>query len=109
MCALHKSRMITNEDNIDPENTRNARVADSDDSVTIDNQPLEGEGAGTFWLSKLDEPSLPETYRSVPVDGPNAPFWRRLTNYTALGFVIGVGYMDPGNWATDVAAGAEFA
>ena len=49
-------------------------------------------------------PSLPETYRTVKVAPENAPWWRKLGSFTGIGFMVAVGYMDPGNWATDVAA-----
>lgn len=53
------------------------------------------------------KPSLPEAYRSVSV--PNVKsFWRKLLAYGGPGYLISVGYMDPGNWATDIAGGAKF-
>jgi manganese transport protein len=53
------------------------------------------------------EPSLPEVFSSVSVSG--SPFyWRRLLGFIGPGFLISVGYMDPGNWATDIAGGARF-
>jgi manganese transport protein len=53
-------------------------------------------------------PSLPETYRTVNVAPENAPWWRKLGSFTGIGFMVAVGYMDPGNWATDVAGGSKF-
>src|SRR6266700_2710005 len=41
----------------------------------------------------------------VPV---TAPFWRKLAAFSGTGFLVAVGYMDPGNWATDLAGGAKF-
>jgi manganese transport protein len=38
----------------------------------------------------------------------NASFWRKLLAFSGPGFLIAVGYMDPGNWATDLAGGAQF-
>ena len=51
--------------------------------------------------------SLPEVYGSikVPKDGS---FWRKLWAFTGPGLMVAVGYMDPGNWATDIAGGAKF-
>jgi manganese transport protein len=51
--------------------------------------------------------SLPEVNRSilVPVD---APAWRKLLAFAGPGYLVAVGYMDPGNWATDLAGGARF-
>jgi manganese transport protein len=53
------------------------------------------------------EPSLPEVHSSVSIT--RSPiFWRRLLGFMGPGFLISVGYMDPGNWATDIAGGAQF-
>jgi manganese transport protein len=51
--------------------------------------------------------SLPEVHRSVVVP-TTASFWRKLFAFSGPGFLIAVGYMDPGNWATDLAGGAQF-
>lgn len=52
-------------------------------------------------------PSLPEVFRSVPVAQGGA-FWRRLGAFAGPGYLVAVGYMDPGNWATDLAGGSAF-
>ena len=51
-------------------------------------------------------PSLAEVHRSVPVDGRN--WFRKLLAFTGPGYMVAVGYMDPGNWATDLAGGSQF-
>ena len=52
-------------------------------------------------------PSLPEVHASVRLSrSPN--YWRRLLGFLGPGFLISVGYMDPGNWATDIAGGSRF-
>src|SRR5919199_5095059 len=52
-------------------------------------------------------PSLPEVHRSIKV--PNVKsFWRKMLVYAGPGYLVSVGYMDPGNWATDIAGGAQF-
>jgi manganese transport protein len=54
-----------------------------------------------------NRPSLPEVHRSVPI--PNSKgFWRKMLAYAGPGYLVSVGYMDPGNWATDLAGGAKF-
>src|ERR1039457_4642361 len=54
----------------------------------------------------LPEPSLPEVHSSVRVS--RSPiYWRRLLGFLGPGFLISVGYMDPGNWATDIAGGSR--
>jgi manganese transport protein len=53
------------------------------------------------------EPSLPEVHASVRLT--RSPiYWRRLLGFLGPGFLISVGYMDPGNWATDIAGGSQF-
>ena len=59
------------------------------------------------WRGTADAVSLPEVNRSIAVPA-GASFWRKLAAFTGPGFVVAVGYMDPGNWATDLAAGAQF-
>jgi manganese transport protein len=51
--------------------------------------------------------SLPEVYASIAVP-KNGSFWRKLWAFTGPGLMVAVGYMDPGNWATDIAGGAKF-
>jgi len=55
----------------------------------------------------LREPSLPEVHSTVGIS-QSPIFWRRLIGYLGPGFLISVGYMDPGNWATDIAGGSRF-
>ena len=50
-------------------------------------------------------PSLPEVHRSVAVGGG---WWRRALAFAGPGYLVSVGYMDPGNWATDIAGGSKF-
>nr|WP_076068698.1 Nramp family divalent metal transporter [Sphingomonas montana] len=52
-------------------------------------------------------PSLPESFRSISVPG-GARFWRKLAAFSGPGYLVAVGYMDPGNWATDLAGGSQF-
>src|SRR5882724_3400229 len=51
--------------------------------------------------------SLPEVHGSVAIPH-GAGFWRKLFAFAGPGYLIAVGYMDPGNWATDLAGGARF-
>ncbi len=52
-------------------------------------------------------PSLPDVFSSVRVSR-SPQFWRRALGFIGPGFLISVGYMDPGNWATDLAAGSRY-
>ena len=51
--------------------------------------------------------SLPEAHRTIHISA-HSGFWKKLLAFTGPGFLVAVGYMDPGNWATDLAAGAQF-
>jgi manganese transport protein len=62
---------------------------------------------GQAWRRVADAPSLPDVHRSIAVPGGHS-FWRKMGAFAGPGFVIAVGYMDPGNWATDLAGGAQF-
>jgi manganese transport protein len=56
----------------------------------------------------LCNPSLPEAHRSISVPGGVGQFWRKLAAFAGPGYLVAVGYMDPGNWATDIAGGSAF-
>jgi manganese transport protein len=60
----------------------------------------------TGWRRARVAPSLAEVYRSVPVGGANK--WRKILAFAGPGYLVAVGYMDPGNWATDLAGGSRF-
>src|SRR5215212_5072906 len=59
------------------------------------------------WRKESSMASLPEVHRSIPVP-QNLGFWRKLLAFSGPGYLVAVGYMDPGNWATDLAGGAQF-
>ncbi len=50
-------------------------------------------------------PSLPEVHGSIPIP---SGFWRKAFAFAGPGYLVAVGYMDPGNWATDLAGGARY-
>ena len=58
------------------------------------------------WRRARVTPSLVEVYRTVPVSG--ATWWRKILAFAGPGYLVAVGYMDPGNWATDLAGGSLF-
>lgn len=59
------------------------------------------------WRQERSSDSLAEVFSSVEVP-KNANFWGKLIAFLGPGLMISVGYMDPGNWATDIAGGAQF-
>jgi len=58
------------------------------------------------WRQPSSSVSLPEVHSSVPV--PTGSFWKKLFAFAGPGYLVAVGYMDPGNWATDLAGGAKY-
>lgn len=63
------------------------------------------------WRFPRTVPSLPEVYRSVRVPRGGRGWWgiiRKLLAFSGPGYLVAVGYMDPGNWATDLAGGSAF-
>ena len=62
---------------------------------------------GIAWRKPAGQASLSEVHRSVLVP-VTASFWRKLLAFSGPGFLVAVGYMDPGNWATDLQGGAQF-
>jgi manganese transport protein len=61
----------------------------------------------TGWRYPRTQPSLPESNASVRVPR-SGPLWRKALAFAGPGYMVAVGYMDPGNWATDIAGGARF-
>src|SRR5204863_1076245 len=58
------------------------------------------------WRQDRHSPSLPEVHGTVPTH--RVGFWRKLLAFSGPGYMVAVGYMDPGNWATDLAGGSQF-
>jgi manganese transport protein len=61
------------------------------------------DAVGAAW----DRRSLPEVHASIPIPIGGPP-WRKMLAFAGPGYLVAVGYMDPGNWATDIAGGAKF-
>src|SRR6187399_2104243 len=59
------------------------------------------------WARASTSVSLPEVYASIPIP-LGAGFWRKMFAFAGPGYLVAVGYMDPGNWATDLAGGARY-
>ena len=63
------------------------------------------------WRFRRTDPSLPEVHRSIRIPESGKNWWgilRKLLAFSGPGYLIAVGYMDPGNWATDLAGGSQF-
>jgi manganese transport protein len=58
------------------------------------------------WRRDRGEASLSDVHRTIPVASPST--WRRAMAFVGPGYLVSVGYMDPGNWATSIAGGAQF-
>jgi manganese transport protein len=59
------------------------------------------------WRTEKIANSLPEVFSSINIP-KDAGFWRKLMAFSGPGLMVAVGYMDPGNWATDIAGGSQF-
>ena len=59
------------------------------------------------WRRERNRPSLAEVFGSIRTQ-PKGPFWRKLAAFLGPGYLVAVGYMDPGNWATSLAGGSKF-
>ncbi len=59
------------------------------------------------WHRARGRPSLPESFHSIAIPR-TGPWWRKALAFAGPGYMVAVGYMDPGNWATDLAGGARF-
>src|SRR5262245_45417479 len=69
--------------------------------------PVSTEKQDKGWRLEPEAVSLPEVNRSVLIP-PGASFWRKMWAFAGPGYLVAVGYMDPGNWATDLAGGSAF-
>ena len=71
----------------------------------IEKRPAEPVDNG--WLRSRGEPSLLDVFRTIKV-APGGTPWRKFLAFFGPGYLVAVGYMDPGNWATSLAGGAQF-
>jgi manganese transport protein len=61
----------------------------------------------TGWRRARGRPALAEVFGSIATR-PTGSFWRKLITFLGPGYLVAVGYMDPGNWATSLAGGSKF-
>jgi manganese transport protein len=74
--------------------------------------PLTGESPAGFYSpaetpARALLPSLPESHRTIPFSS-SASWFRKILTFAGPGYLVAVGYMDPGNWATDIGGGSKF-
>src|SRR5229473_957955 len=74
--------------------------------------PVTGESSDGFFSSaetpaRIVLPSLPESHRTIPFSS-GASWIRKILAFAGPGYLVAVGYMDPGNWATDIGGGSKF-
>src|SRR5579863_9776842 len=78
------------------------------DAIPVAGNPDEEPSATHISLrAHAGSPSLPESYRSIPILS-GASFFRKMLAFAGPGYLVAVGYMDPGNWATDLGGGSRF-
>jgi manganese transport protein len=65
------------------------------------------EAASAGWRNALRLPSLLESHRTILI-APNSSWFRKSLAFAGPGYLVAVGYMDPGNWATDIGGGSKF-
>ncbi len=65
------------------------------------------ENKNGTWKRENKNPSLQEVHKSIPIQKTGS-FFRRLLGFVGPGYLVAVGYMDPGNWATSIAGGSAY-
>src|SRR5438046_2826229 len=88
-----------------------APILSPHERTNISSQPMEPTtlvSARSGWRRENKTPSLPEVHGSVSGAAGKIGFWRKLLAFSGPGYMVAVGYMDPGNWATDLAGGSQF-
>jgi manganese transport protein len=73
---------------------------------------LDADSSPNFWSTPATRPgivlpSLPESHRTIPFSS-GASWIRKILAFAGPGYLVAVGYMDPGNWATDIGGGSKF-
>jgi len=71
------------------------------------NVPLVSSSPASGWRRGNSSQSLAESHRSIAIP-LSAGFWRKLLAFSGPGYLVAVGYMDPGNWASDIGSGSAF-
>src|SRR5260370_27206081 len=87
-------------------------MARSNEPLLETDPPVAAESAAVFATaaapaSVAPSPSLPESHRTIPIV-PGIGWFKKVLAFAGPGYLVAVGYMDPGNWATDIGGGAKF-
>ena len=116
-------RVSPSKEQLQPPPARNLEVGGFDDQVNavlVHNEQLRpsevaiynpvplAEEDGAWARPRQGDNSMPEVYGSIPTYGVGVPMWRKMWQFIGPGVMISVGYMDPGNWSTDIAGGSAF-
>src|SRR5215467_6839868 len=77
--------------------------------MAVSSVPQEGSSpaAETGWRRSRSTTSLSEVFGTIATR-PKGPLWKKLISFLGPGYLVAVGYMDPGNWATSLAGGSKF-
>jgi manganese transport protein len=84
----------------------NKKMGDTFSKQLATQPPLDTEGT-SGWRQALTLPSLPEAHRTIQIT-QGSSWFRKILAFAGPGYLIAVGYMDPGNWATDIGGGSKF-
>jgi manganese transport protein len=76
-------------------------------SVPEEGSSPAGDYPETGWRRSRTTPSLSDVFGTIATR-PKGPLWRKLIAFLGPGYLVAVGYMDPGNWATSLAGGSKF-
>jgi manganese transport protein len=78
-----------------------------DTEPAVATEPATAAGSVAVSPRVSQRPSLPESHRSIPIHS-GISWFKKVLAFAGPGYLVAVGYMDPGNWATDIGGGAKF-
>jgi manganese transport protein len=80
-------------------------MSSADENLDVPAAPANSRGLG---VPSAGPVSLEGVHSSIAVPRPDASFWKQWRAFVGPAILVSVGYMDPGNWGTDLQAGAQF-
>jgi manganese transport protein len=86
---------------------RAANEAGAAEPTAADREVAHAEARAQGWRRASREPSLADVFGTIRTR-PTGPLWKKLLAFLGPGYLVAVGYMDPGNWATSLAGGSKF-